>query len=52
MGAAEPECSIVAQHGEVNAAVTAVRQWRYQPVMRDGKAVEQRAAVRIRFTEE
>ena len=28
-----------------NAAVTAVRQWRYQPVMRDGKAVEQRAAV-------
>ncbi len=35
-----------------NAAVTAVRQWRYQPVMRDGKAVEQRAAVRIRFAEE
>ena len=35
-----------------NAAMNAVAKWRYQPVMRDGKAVEQRAAVRIRFTEE
>ena len=35
-----------------NAAINAVAQWRYQPVMRDGKAVEQRAAVRIRFAEE
>ena len=34
------------------AAVNAVAQWRYQPVMRDGKVVEQRAAVRIRFAEE
>lgn len=35
-----------------NAAMTAVGQWRYKPVMRDGKAVEQRAAVRIRFAEQ
>ena len=35
-----------------SAAINAVAKWRYQPVMRDGKAVEQRAAVRIRFTEE
>jgi protein TonB len=35
-----------------NAAMVAVAQWRYQPVMRDGKAVEQRAAVRIRFSED
>ena len=35
-----------------NAAINAVAKWRYQPVMRDGKAVEQRAAVRIRFAEE
>ena len=35
-----------------NAAVTAVEQWRYEPVVRSGKVVEQRAAVRIRFTEE
>jgi len=35
-----------------NAAINAVAQWRYEPVMRDGKAVEQRAAVRIRFTDE
>jgi TonB family protein len=35
-----------------NAAAHAVAQWRYKPVTRDGKAVEQRAAVRIRFTEE
>ncbi len=35
-----------------NAAVTAVEQWRYEPVVLRGKVVEQRAAVRIRFTEE
>ena len=34
------------------AAVNAVSQWRYKPVVRDGKAVEQRAAVRIRFSGE
>ena len=34
------------------AAVDAVEQWRYEPVVRRGKVVEQRAAVRIRFTEE
>jgi TonB family protein len=34
------------------AAMSAVRQWRYKPVMRDGQAVEQRAAVRIRFSDE
>ena len=32
-----------------NAAMTAVGQWRYKPVVRDGKPVEQRVAVRIRF---
>jgi TonB family protein len=35
-----------------NAAMVAVAQWRYEPVVRDGKAVEQRAAVRIRFSED
>jgi TonB family protein len=34
------------------AAVNAVEQWRYEPVKRRGKVVEQRAAVRIRFSEE
>jgi TonB family protein len=34
------------------SAVRAVSQWRYKPVMLNGKAVEQRAAVRIRFSEE
>ena len=34
------------------AAMTAVSQWRYKPVMRDGKPVEQRVAVRIRFSDE
>jgi TonB family protein len=32
------------------AAMSAVRRWRYQPVQRDGRAVEQRARVRLRFT--
>jgi TonB family protein len=35
-----------------SAAVRAVGQWRYKPVMQGGKAVDQRAAVRIRFSEE
>ncbi len=34
------------------AAMNAVREWRYKPVMRDGQAVEQRVAVRIRFSDE
>jgi protein TonB len=34
-----------------NAAITAVSQWRYKPVIRDGKPVEQRVAVRIRFAD-
>ncbi len=34
-----------------NAAITAVSQWRYKPVLRDGKPVEQRVAVRIRFAD-
>ena len=35
------------------AAITAVSQWRYKPVMsKDGKPVEQRVAVRIRFADE
>jgi TonB family protein len=35
-----------------NSARAAVSEWRYKPVMRDGKPVEQRAAVRIRFADE
>jgi TonB family protein len=36
-----------------NAAMTAVGHWRYKPVVaRDGKIVEQRTAVRIRFSDE
>ena len=31
------------------SALDAVRRWRYQPVMRDGQAVEQRARIRLRF---
>jgi TonB family protein len=31
------------------AAVDAVKRWRFAPVMRDGSAVAQRAAMRIRF---
>lgn len=31
------------------AAIDAVRQWRYEPVQRNGKPVEQRTRVRIRF---
>jgi TonB family protein len=32
------------------AASSALSQWRYKPVMRDAKAVAQRARIRIRFT--
>jgi TonB family protein len=31
------------------AAIEALSQWRYQPVLRDGKPVAQRARIRIRF---
>jgi protein TonB len=31
------------------AAIAALSQWRYRPVMRDGKPVPQRARIRIRF---
>jgi TonB family protein len=32
------------------SAAAALRRWRYQPVMRDGLAVAQRAHIRMRFT--
>ena len=35
-----------------SSAVTAVSQWRYKPVIRDGKPTEQRIAVRIRFADQ
>ena len=35
-----------------NAAIKAIEKWRYKPVVRNGKIVEQRASVRIRFTDE
>ena len=35
-----------------NAASLAVAQWRYKPMTRDGKPIEQRAAVRIRFSDQ
>jgi protein TonB len=31
------------------AAIEALSQWRYQPVLRDGRPVAQRARIRIRF---
>jgi protein TonB len=31
------------------AALAALAQWRYQPVLRDGKPTPQRARIRIRF---
>jgi TonB family protein len=34
------------------AAMAAVRRWRYQPIRKEGRAVEQRARVRIRFAVE
>jgi TonB family protein len=33
------------------AARNAIAQWRYQPVTRDGKTVDQRVAIRIRFSD-
>lgn len=33
-----------------NAAMAAMRRYRYEPVLRDGAAVEQRARLRMRFT--
>jgi TonB family protein len=33
-----------------NAATSALSQWRFKPVIRDAKAVAQRARIRIRFT--
>jgi TonB family protein len=35
-----------------SVAINAVEQWRYKPVLRDGKPVDQRASVRLRFTNE
>jgi TonB family protein len=32
------------------AAMTALKRWRYQPVVREGETVEQRARMRMRFT--
>ena len=34
-----------------SSAINAIAQWRYKPVKRGGVAVDQRAAVRIRFSE-
>jgi protein TonB len=34
-----------------DAAVRAIRQWRFEPVVRNGKTVPQRAMVRLRFAE-
>lgn len=31
------------------AAIKAVSQWRYRPIVRDGRAIEQRARLRLRF---
>jgi len=31
------------------AALKAVKQWRFEPVQRDGKKVPQRAVVRLKF---
>ncbi len=33
-----------------SAAITAMRRYRYEPVLHDGEPVEQRARIRIRFT--
>jgi TonB family protein len=35
-----------------SAAMSAVSQWRYKPPVRDGQAVAQRAAVRIKFADQ
>jgi hypothetical protein len=53
-GWVEVEFTVLADGSTADiVATTAVGQWRYKPVMsRDGKVVEQRAAVRIRFSDE
>jgi protein TonB len=33
-----------------SAAMTAMKRWRFAPVLRDGQPVEQRASMRMRFT--
>ena len=35
-----------------DAAMSAVRKWRYEPVLREGRAVDQRVRIRIRFNME
>lgn len=35
-----------------DAAMASVRKWRYQPVVREGRTIEQRARVRIKFAME
>jgi TonB family protein len=35
-----------------SSAINAISQWRYKPVMLNGKPVDQRAAVRIRFSDQ
>ena len=35
-----------------DAASRAIRQWRFEPILRNGEAVSQRAVVRLRFTKE
>jgi TonB family protein len=34
------------------SAIKALSQWRYKPILRDAKAVAQRARIRIRFAQE
>ena len=41
-----------AQDSSTPPPSTAVGQWRYKPLTRDGKPVEQRVAVRIRFSDQ
>ena len=36
----------------VNAALTAVEKWRFEPIIEDGVAVQKRAAVRMMFAVE
>ena len=33
-----------------DSAVRAVSQWRYKPVMRDGKSIPVRTQIRVRFS--
>jgi protein TonB len=35
-----------------DAAMRAVRQWRFEPVVRNGEKVEQRAMVRLKFSQQ